>query len=79
MKFDILESNNKQSSMRFVFILTAICVFLFMISLCLYIVISAIKGNQINDFAGISLVITSLAAMITGMGWNKVQQKKVEQ
>lgn len=79
MKFDdMISENRKLSSMRFVFVLMGIAVFLCLLSLSLYIVVYAIRGEQITTFAEIGAFVTSLAAIITGAGWNKAQQKKAE-
>lgn len=79
MKFDeIISEKAKLSSMRFVFVLVGTGVFLCLLSVCFYIVYCAVREIQITEFAEIGAFVTSLAAIITGAGWNKSQQKKYE-
>jgi hypothetical protein len=74
----LFEPGGKNSSMRFVFVLISVGVFITLMALCLYITLAAIHKTVIKEWVEIGAFLTSLAAMITGIGWNKVQQKKLE-
>jgi len=73
-----VSSDNKKSSMRLNFILTTIMCSILLLSLALYIVIHAIKGNLIDDWSGMGVFALGILGGLTGMGFAKAQQKKFE-
>ena len=72
-------SNGTSSSMRFTFILVVVGAFILMISAAIYIVVSAFNSLvEQPEWTAIGIFAIGIAGIITGAGYNKVQQKKVE-
>jgi len=75
----LLTSDGKTSSMRFSFILISIGIFVLMISVAFYIIISALKSEPVEpSWEAIGVFVAGIALPVIGAGYNKVQQKKVE-
>ena len=49
-----------------------------MMSAAIYIIVAAFKGTEQPDWTAIGVFAIGIAGIITGVGWNKVNQKKVE-
>ena len=75
----LLKSDGGTSSMRFSLILVVIGAFILMLAAAIYIVASALNP-QIPEpqWAAIGAYAIGIAGIVTGLGWTKVQQKKVE-
>ena len=65
--------------MRFTFILVVIGAFLLMLAAATYIVVAALNSAIPEpSWTEIGIFAIGVAGIITGVGYNKVQQKKVE-
>ena len=71
-------TDNKKSSMRLNFIMTTIMCSILLLSMALYIVIHAIKGNIISDWSGMGVFALGILGGLTGMGFAKGYQKQFE-
>ena len=75
----LLESGGKTSSMRVSFLLITIGAVILMAATAVYI--SASAFNEIipePDWKEIGIFAVGLASVITGAGYNKMKQKKIE-
>ena len=64
--------------MRLNFIVTTIMCAILLLSMALYIVIHAIKGNVLTDWSGMGVFALGVLGGLTGMGFAKAQQKRFE-
>ena len=67
----------KQSAMRFSLVVTTIGVFVVLMSVSFYIVMQTLDKTQ-PEWASMSVFFGGVAAVITGVGWNKTKQKEIE-
>jgi len=69
------------SSMRFSFILVSIGAFVLLCSAAFYIAASALNPEQLGEpsWEAIGIFSVGIAGVLTGIGYTKVQQKKLEQ
>jgi uncharacterized membrane protein len=75
----LLNSEEGSSSMRFTLILTVVGAFLLMVAAAVYIVAAALVSTIAEpSWTEIGIFGVGIASIITGVGYNKVQQKKVE-
>jgi len=75
----LLEEKGKTSSMRFSFIMISIGVFIILLSLGIYIVMCAFKPELGEPkWQAIGIFAVGIAGVVTGTGYNKAQQKKIE-
>lgn len=75
----LLSSVGGISSMRFSLILISIGVFLLMLAASVYIVVAALTPEMDEpSWAAIGGFAVGMATVVTGIGYSKVQQKKVE-
>ena len=75
----LLTSNGGTSSMRFSLILVVIGAFILMLAAAVYIVVSALNSNIPEpQWAAIGAYAIGIASIVTGLGYTKVLQKKVE-
>lgn len=63
--------------MRFSLVMTTIGVFIVLSSVSFYIVLQTINESEV-EWAAMSVFFGGLAAILTGVGWNKTKQKEVE-
>jgi len=75
---EIISSTSIYSSMRVGYLLVMIACVIILLSLPAYIVILAIKGIQITAWSEMGIFATGIAAIVTGAGWVKAKQKKIE-
>lgn len=76
----LLSSTGSISSMRFSLILISIGVFMLMLAASVYIVAAAITPEMDEpSWASIGGFAVGMATVVTGIGYTKVQQKKIEQ
>ncbi len=75
----LLDANGGPSSIRFSLILTSIGIFILLLAAALYIVVAAFKPEMEQpSWEAIGIFAVGIASVITGIGYTKVQQKKVE-
>ena len=75
----LLNSENGGSSMRFSLILTVVGAFLLMVAAAVYIIAAATNAAIAEpNWSEIGIFAIGIASIITGVVYNKVQQKKVE-
>jgi len=67
----------KGSAMRFSLTLTSIGIFVIFLAIAFYVVMRAIGGEE-PEWTAMSVFAIGLAGVLTGAGWNKTQQKKIE-
>ena len=70
--------NDAKSSMRLNFILLTVMSSILLLAVALFIVIHAVKGNTQLDWSGMGVFVGLLLGGMTGMGFAKAQQKKIE-
>ena len=73
-----LKENSEQSSIRLALILLTYSIVLILLSMSAYILILGINKIEITKWAEMGIFATGLATIVTGIAWNKVQQKKIE-
>ena len=64
--------------MRLNFLLVALACTLILVAVAVYIFCFAFKTVQITEWTNMGVFCAGIAAVITGLAWQKVQQKKVE-
>jgi len=76
----LLDSKNGSSSMRFSLMMGTIGVFILMVAVATYIIIKGFQtgASLEGEWSQMGFFALGLATMLTGMGWTKVQQKKLE-
>lgn len=67
----------KNSAMRFSLVLTSIGVFIVLMTVCFYIIMLTIHKEPIQ-WSNMSVFFGGVAAILTGVGWNKTKQKELE-
>ena len=73
----LLENGNNISSMRFSLVLAAIGAFVLMLTVGVYIILSAINGGS-PDWASMGVFALGIAGILTGVGFTKAKQKEIE-
>ena len=68
----------KNSAMRFSLVITTIGVFIVLVAVSFYIVVQTLNKEANVEWASMSVFFGGLAAILTGVGWNKVKQKETE-
>ena len=75
----LLSSNGGPSSIRFSLILTSIGIFILLLAAALYITVAAFSPEMEQpSWEAIGVFAVGIASVVTGIGYTKVQQKKVE-
>ena len=74
----LLSSTSVYSSMRFGFLLVIIACVIILLSIPAYVIILAVKGIQITAWENMGIFVIGVATIITGSGWMKAKQKKIE-
>ena len=69
--------NGNASSMRFHLILTSLGVFIILLSVAFFIIKRAL-GDVEPNWTEMSVFAIGMAGVLTGVGWNKTVQKKIE-
>ena len=67
----------KNSAMRFNLVITSLAIFITFISIAFHIVMKTIDGLE-PDWATMGVFAGGIAAVLTGVGWNKTKQKEIE-
>jgi uncharacterized membrane protein YidH (DUF202 family) len=75
----LLDANGGPSSIRFSLILTSIGIFILLLAAAFYIVVAAFSPEMEQpSWEAIGIFAVGIATVVTGIGYTKVQQKKVE-
>ena len=79
MSAGLLDANGGPSSIRFSLILTSIGIFILLLAAAFYIVVAAFNPEMEQpSWEAIGIFAVGIASVVTGIGYTKVQQKKVE-
>lgn len=73
----LLSENGQTSSMRFHLVLTSVGVFIILLSIAFFIIKRAL-GDVDPNWTEMSIFAIGIAGVLTGVGWNKTTQKKIE-
>jgi len=74
----LLSSTSVYSSMRFGYLLVILACTIILLSMPIYFIILASKGIQITTWQNMGVFVFGVASVITGSGWIKTKQKKIE-
>ena len=67
----------KNSAMRFSLVMTSLAIFVTFMAIAFYIVMKTIQKEE-PDWATMGVFAGGIAAVLTGVGWNKTKQKEIE-
>jgi len=67
----------KSSAMRFSLVMTSMATFVTFMAISFYIVMKTIQKEE-PDWATMGVFAGGIAAVLTGVGWNKTKQKEIE-
>jgi len=68
----------KDSAMRFSLVITSLAMFITFMAIAFYIVMKTIDKQE-PDWATMGVFAGGIAAVLTGVGWNKTKQKEIEE
>ena len=67
----------KNSAMRFSLVMTSLAIFVNFMAIAFYIIMKATCEEE-PDWATMGVFAGGIAAVLTGVGWNKTKQKQIE-
>jgi hypothetical protein len=67
----------KNSAMRFSLVVISLAVCIVLLTVSFYIVMKTLNGEE-PDWSTLGVFAGGIAAIMTGVGWNKTRQKEIE-